>query len=69
MNEVPDIPGAKDVSAWFGYWPTFHDAEVLSISLDRANGCVVSIRSFESRIEGFNHQNVLSGLAVNESHG
>ena len=37
MFEAPDIPGAQDVIAWFGAWPTFHDAEVLSISLDRLN--------------------------------
>ena len=35
MLEAPDIPGAADVVAWFGYWPSFHDAEVLSITLDR----------------------------------
>jgi hypothetical protein len=29
MFEAPDIPGAADVIAWFGYWPTFHDAGVL----------------------------------------
>ena len=37
MLEVPDIPGAPDVVAWFGYWPSFHDAEVLSITLDRSS--------------------------------
>ncbi len=51
MFEVPDIPGAQDVIAWFGYWPTFHDAEVLSISLDRLNGCRVSVHAFEMTAE------------------
>ena len=37
MLEAPDIPGAPDVVAWFGYWPSFHDAEVLSITLDRSS--------------------------------
>jgi hypothetical protein len=101
MSEAPDVPGAEDLVAWFGYWPTFHDAEVLSISLDRVKGCLVSIHAFErtaevddrghyvlakhatvvfhmegfpadesgitnTRIEGFNHQNVLWGLVVNK---
>ena len=35
MLEAPDIPGAADVVAWFGYWPSFRNAEVLSITLDR----------------------------------
>jgi Immunity protein 50 len=37
MLEAPDIPGAGDVLGWFGYWPSFHDAEVLSITLDRSH--------------------------------
>jgi hypothetical protein len=37
MLEAPDIPGAADVLAWFGYWPSFHDGEVLSITLDRSH--------------------------------
>jgi hypothetical protein len=100
MSEAPDIPGANEVIAWFGYWPTFHDAEVLSISLDRVKGCEVSMHAFEmtaevdwggkyvlakhatvvfrmegfpldesgisnTRIDFFNHQNVLSGVTVN----
>ena len=37
MLEAPDIPGAAGVLAWFGYWPSFHDAEGLSITLDRSH--------------------------------
>jgi hypothetical protein len=51
MFEAPDIPGAQDVIAWFGNWPTFHDAEVLSISLDRLSGCRVSVHAFEMTAE------------------
>jgi len=48
MPEAPDFPGAADVVRWFGYWPTFHDAEVLSIRFDRESGCKVAIYTFES---------------------
>ena len=99
MLEAPDIPGAPDVVAWFGYWPSFHDAEVLSITLDRSSPSriVVDTRTrtnevdargyyvldkhaivtfvvedflldqegiTNTQIDGFNHQNVLSGLTV-----
>ena len=47
MVEAPDIPGAADVVAWFGYWPDFHDSEVLSIKLDRSIESEVSIYAFE----------------------
>jgi hypothetical protein len=30
-----DVAGASELEAWFGYWPTFHDAEVLSLTLER----------------------------------
>ena len=104
MIEVPDIPGAVDVVAWFGYWPSFHDAEVLSITLDRLNASRVVVYTFEStpevdalgsyvlakhalvtfflegfpqdrwgitntRLDFFNHQNVLSSASVNKKPG
>jgi hypothetical protein len=43
MGNAPQIAGAEHVVKWFGYWPKFHDAEVLSISLDRRTGARVSI--------------------------
>lgn len=27
------IPGVEDVTRWFGEWPSFHDAEVVSLLL------------------------------------
>ena len=33
--QTPDIPGADSVVSWFGSWPTFHDAEVLGLQLNR----------------------------------
>jgi hypothetical protein len=47
MFEAPEIPGAADVLAWFGYWPTFHDAEVLSIALNRSGESCVAIQAWE----------------------
>ncbi len=51
MFEAPDIPGAADLIAWFGYWPTFHDAEVLSITLDRERGITVAVHVFRMTSE------------------
>ena len=47
MSEIPDIPGAAAVVAWFGHWPTFHDAEVLSILLDRSGESRIAMHVFE----------------------
>ena len=35
VEEVDRIAGAKRLVAVFGYWPSFHDAEVLWLRLDR----------------------------------
>ncbi len=101
MGETPDIPGADEVVAWFGSWPTFHDAEVLSITLDRSSGSQVVIHAFQgtsevdprghvlfkhaivtfaldgfpldeegitnTRIDFFNHQNVLSSAWIEKT--
>jgi len=49
--DVPDIPGAEDVVRWFGSWPDFHDAEVVSIMLNRSQGATVEIHTFEMTSE------------------
>ncbi len=33
--QTPNIAGAKELVAWFGSWPSFHDAEVLELLLRR----------------------------------
>jgi len=35
VEDVDRIPGAEKLVAVFGYWPSFHDAEVLWLRLDR----------------------------------
>jgi hypothetical protein len=47
VYEAPDMPGADAVVTWFGYWPTFHDAEVTSIVLDRSGPSRVVVHAFE----------------------
>ena len=31
------IEGAKNLRDWFGYWPSFHDAEVILLHLNRSD--------------------------------
>jgi hypothetical protein len=35
-TELAQLTGAQDLFDWFGYWPSFHDAEVISVHLNRA---------------------------------
>lgn len=89
------VPGAPDLIAWFGHWPSFHDAEVLSIHLNRSGESTIAIHTWHRTdevdddgyfvltkhvtvtfiVEGietveladFNHQNVISGLSLEET--
>ena len=91
------ISGASDLVAWFGYWPSFHDAEVLSIHLNRSGESSVAIQTWHRtnevdergyfiatkhvlvtfmlesiqtvQLDDFNHQNVISGLTMEETAG
>jgi Immunity protein 50 len=40
-----NVPGASELLSWFGYWPSFHDAEVLSIHLNRSGESTVAIHT------------------------
>ena len=92
MSRFEQIPGSADLIAWFGFWPSFHDAEVLSIHLNRRGESSVVVQTWQRtdevdgrghfvltkhvvvtfllegtlniKLEGFNHQNVISGLSL-----
>jgi hypothetical protein len=49
--EAPGIPGAHQVIGWFGQWPSFHDAEVVSITLNRSGESSVLVHAFENTRE------------------
>src|SRR5712672_526387 len=44
---IAEIPGASDLFAWFGFWPTFHDGEVLSVHLDRSGPSRIRVHTRE----------------------
>ena len=99
MLEVADeVPGSRDLINWFGYWPSFHDAEVLEVELHRAGLSKIRIHTWETQrdrtdnqgcylrtkhvmgsflleevmdvhLEGFNHQNVITGLDLKQQGG
>lgn len=38
MSEAQLITGAEKLTSVFGYWPSFHDAEIVWIKIDRSAG-------------------------------
>jgi hypothetical protein len=106
MNEmaIQKIVGYQQVIDLYGHWPSFHDAEVISLKLNRnsdsefdgptiqfeihtftmtgetdesghfkcINHAVIEVKLDgveSSNIEGFNHQNAMDALSIEESKG
>jgi hypothetical protein len=46
--EVDEIPGAKELHEWFGYWPDFHDAEIVSLHLNRKGISSLRVHTWET---------------------
>jgi hypothetical protein len=44
MDERPDILGADKVLATLGQWPSFHDAEIVRLHLERDGVSTISIQ-------------------------
>lgn len=46
MITAPDSPGVAELVEWFGSWPSFHDAEVTRIHLNRFGPSYVDVHVF-----------------------
>lgn len=42
------VAGARSLYDWFGYWPNFHDAEVISLHLNRRAPSSLAIHTWET---------------------
>jgi hypothetical protein len=45
--ELKGIPGAQQLHDWFGYWPDFHDAEVIEVNLRRSGESSFKIHTWQ----------------------
>ena len=77
------IPGSAAVVQWFGEWPDFHDAEIVSLSLARTGESILRIYPFypdrpatvvfnfeeitDVELGDFSGQNVISSLKIEEA--
>jgi hypothetical protein len=58
------VPGGPELLAWFGHEPSFHDAEIVSLHLNRTGQSTLSIRTREMT-EGADS----AGAYAHEKHG
>jgi hypothetical protein len=49
--KIDEITGAAELHDWFGYWPDFHDAEIMSLHLNRAGSSVLRLHTWETSKE------------------
>ena len=45
--EISDIQGVSELEKWFGYWPSFHDAELVALHLNRKGNSSLSVHTWE----------------------
>jgi hypothetical protein len=51
MSNVLDMAGVSDVMDWFGEWPSFHDAEVTRIHINRSGPSYMDVHAFRMTSE------------------
>jgi Immunity protein 50 len=45
--EISRIQRASELEEWFGYWPSFHDAEVTGLHLNRKGSSSLRVHTWE----------------------
>lgn len=45
---LESITGAPELYDWFGYWPDFHDAEIVSLHLNRRGPSYLAVHTWET---------------------
>jgi len=49
--DLRDVSGTAELHDWFGYWPDFHDAEIVSLHLNRRGESSLRIHTWETTRE------------------
>ncbi len=81
--EISGVEGTEAVIQWWGRWPSFHDAEVVSILLATSGKTILSVRPLypnkpatvefileditDLELADFSHQNVLFDLHIEKT--
>lgn len=50
-QELEGVAGARDLFGWFGFWPSFHDAEVVSLQLERSSRSSIAVHTWHTTNE------------------
>jgi hypothetical protein len=60
------VTGAQQLHDWFGHWPTFHDAEVISLHLNGKNPSILKVHTWEitSEVDNTGHYVLAKDVVV-----
>lgn len=50
-DEIKEISGSAGLHDWFGYWPDFHDAEIISLHLNRKGTSSLCVHTWDTTKE------------------
>jgi hypothetical protein len=80
---ISELIGMDAVKEWFGGWPSFHDAEIISLSLVRTGPSLLRVYPYtpqkpatvdfvfdnvtDVELSDFSSQNVISGLYIEKA--
>ncbi len=64
--ELADVPGATELYDWFGYWPTFHDAELVDIVLATQGSSLIRLYTcdFTGKVHPRGHSEQIKHVTV-----
>jgi|SRR6516162_3781392 hypothetical protein len=48
-TELEEVAGAQKLFDCFGYWPNFHDAEVISVHLNRVGPSALLVHTWDTK--------------------
>jgi len=65
-SELQSITGAQELHDWFGFWPDFHDAEVIRFHLNRSGPSYLAIHTWEmnKQIDSKGHYELAKHVVV-----
>src|SRR5580698_8298651 len=65
-TELEPITGAQELYDWFGFWPGFHDAEVINLHLNRRGPSRLVIHTWEmtDRVDSKGHYELAKHVVV-----
>ena len=65
-TDLESIHGTQELYDWFGFWPSFHDAEVIKLHLNRSGPSSLAIHTWEmtKRVDSKGHYELEKHVVV-----